>query len=88
MTQPIRVRLDEAGFRELVAGKVVRLVTTDGTGVELILADIGFDRMELALTDAIGRTTTVTSTLAGDVPVSERVIGGFGSPLDPTKYDP
>jgi len=42
---PIRVRLDELTFRQLVAGEVVRLVAARGESVELILADIGFDKM-------------------------------------------
>jgi hypothetical protein len=49
----VRVRLDEKEFRQLVAGKVVRLESAKGEIVEMILADIGWDRMEFALTDAV-----------------------------------
>ena len=49
----IRVRLEEADFRQLVAGKVVRLMSARGEVVEVILADIGFSRMSFALTDAV-----------------------------------
>lgn len=49
----IRVRIDEADFRQLVAGKVARLVSAKGEVIEVILADIGFDRMEIALTTAV-----------------------------------
>jgi hypothetical protein len=51
------IRLDEDGFRDLVAGKPVTLhaltpMTADGQDVRLILADIGWDRMEKAIADA------------------------------------
>lgn len=41
---PIKVRLEEKDFAQLVRGKVVILNGPAGT-VELILADIGWDRM-------------------------------------------
>jgi hypothetical protein len=42
---PIRIRLDEAAFRQLVAGDVVTLPGAKGETVALILEDIGWDRM-------------------------------------------
>lgn len=47
------VALDEAGFRALVKGEVVRLRAADGRVVELIFQDIGFDRMLAAVNEAI-----------------------------------
>lgn len=48
-----RAVLDEGGLRELLKGKVVRLRTADDHLVELILSDIGFDRLVFALADAV-----------------------------------
>jgi hypothetical protein len=45
--------LDEEAFRELVAGKVVKLMTTTNTPLELILSDIGWSRMLQAIDDAM-----------------------------------
>jgi hypothetical protein len=50
--QPIRAVLDESGFRLIVAGKVGQLQTYDGTRVDFILSDIGYDRMQQAIDDA------------------------------------
>jgi hypothetical protein len=48
-----RAVIDEGAFRELVAGRSVRLPTgTRGQFVELILSDIGFSRMADAIADA------------------------------------
>jgi hypothetical protein len=49
MTGPIRFALDEKQFRQLVKGQVLRLTALDGTLVEIILSDIGFDRMTFAV---------------------------------------
>lgn len=49
--QPIRVALDEAAFRRLCAGQIVRLVSARGEPVELILADIGLIAMLRAVFD-------------------------------------
>jgi hypothetical protein len=47
MTQrpPIRIVLDEEAFRALVAGAVASFPTLSDRNVEIILSDIGFDRM-------------------------------------------
>jgi hypothetical protein len=47
-----RAVLDEAVFRELVAGRVVKLELNTGGHVELILRDIGWARMLQAIEDA------------------------------------
>jgi hypothetical protein len=52
-TAPWRLILDEEAFRELVAGKVVELMTTTNTPIELILSDIGWSRMLIAIEDAM-----------------------------------
>lgn len=49
----IRVVIDEKDFRQLVAGKVARLISANGEVVEVIIADIGWSRMSFALTDAV-----------------------------------
>jgi hypothetical protein len=49
--KPIRFALDEKQFRQLVKGQVLRLTAHDGTEIEIILSDIGFDRMVLAVLD-------------------------------------
>jgi hypothetical protein len=49
----IRLALDEAAFRDLVAGNVVKLRTTTNLSVELLLSDIGWSRMLTAVEDAI-----------------------------------
>jgi hypothetical protein len=49
---PIRVVIDEAKFRELVAGKVASC-WTGSHQVEIILADIGWQRMIDAVITAI-----------------------------------
>jgi len=43
----LRVRIDEAAFRDLVAGRAARLQTRYGAdvAVEAILEDIGFSQM-------------------------------------------
>lgn len=56
MSAPLRVRLDETDFRRLVAGEEVRLETIEGARVLLILADIGWERMTLAINDAAVRS--------------------------------
>jgi hypothetical protein len=48
--QPQRAVLDETAFRELVAGRVVRLRVP---AVELVLADIGWATMLRAVLDAM-----------------------------------
>jgi hypothetical protein len=55
MTQrpPIRIVLDEEAFRALVAGAVASFPTLGDRNVEIILSDIGFDRMLIAVEDAI-----------------------------------
>lgn len=55
MTNKLRARIDEQAFRELVAGRVAKLETSDGDDltVEVILADVGWDRMVDAVTDAM-----------------------------------
>jgi hypothetical protein len=49
---------DEEDFRKLVAGEVVSLKPGCGLDVEvkIALADIGFDRMHVAIRDALGGT--------------------------------
>ena len=49
----IRIVLDEAEFRELVAGSEVQVRTLGAETVALILADIGWSRMLVAIDDAI-----------------------------------
>lgn len=50
----LRTRIDEAAFRELVAGRVAKLQTRHGAelAVETVLEDIGWDRMLAAISDA------------------------------------
>lgn len=50
----IRAVIDEAAFRDLVAGRVATLRTADGGRVEIILSDIGWSRMLLAIDAARG----------------------------------
>lgn len=50
---PCRVTLSEDDFSALVRGEVVTTNTIDGK-VEIILQDIGFDRMALAIRNAAG----------------------------------
>jgi hypothetical protein len=54
--RPVRVALDEAAFRELVAGRIARLPLRPWphgedppVAVEIILSDIGWDRMQAAI---------------------------------------
>lgn len=49
---PIRVALGEAGFRELVAGRVTKVSAADGSTVEVILLDIGWVKIRRAVLDA------------------------------------
>lgn len=49
----VRVVLDEAAFRDLVAGKIVSAGASPATPVEIILSDIGWNRMLLAIAVAI-----------------------------------
>jgi hypothetical protein len=49
----IRIILDEADFRDLVAGREVQARTLGAETVALILADIGWARMLVAIEDAI-----------------------------------
>jgi hypothetical protein len=51
----LRVVLDEAAFRELVAGRVAKVEAGmfDKTPIEIILADIGWARMLVAVEDAM-----------------------------------
>jgi hypothetical protein len=48
---PLRLRLDEAAFRQLCAGQVVRVVSAGGRRAEIILADIGIVPMLRAVVD-------------------------------------
>jgi len=56
MPTMLRIVLDETAFRDLVAGKAVRLEATNPEGppalVGIILSDIGFERMLRAIRDA------------------------------------
>jgi hypothetical protein len=56
MAPPLYVRLDEPGFRKLVAGESVSLETATGQEVRLILADIGWGRIRNAVEQARDRT--------------------------------
>jgi hypothetical protein len=54
--RPIRLALDEAAFRELVAGRVARVPLRPWrhgedppVAAEIILSDIGWDRMRAAI---------------------------------------
>lgn len=40
-----RISLDESDFDDLTSGKVFREKYPDGTTVEMILSDIGYERM-------------------------------------------
>jgi hypothetical protein len=48
-----RVALDEATFRQLVAGQTVAAIVGDGDRIEIILSDIGFGPMLIAIGDAM-----------------------------------
>lgn len=53
----IRLRLEEEHFRQLVAGKTVKIPWDEGNGreypIKIILEDIGWDRMAQAIYDAM-----------------------------------
>ena len=50
----IRIALNEDDFRQLVAGNIVTTLTErDGDLVEIILSDIGFDRIYAAVDTAV-----------------------------------
>ena len=53
--RPLHVRLDEAGFRKLVAGEAVTLEAPGGQEVRLILADIGWGPITRAVEQARDR---------------------------------
>jgi hypothetical protein len=56
MTDILRAKIDEQAFRELVAGKVVRLETPRygaEIAIEVILEDIGWGRMLDAIANAV-----------------------------------
>lgn len=50
-----RVALNERDFRRLVAGEEVEQRTPSGEVVRIILSDIGYSRMMLAVMSANGR---------------------------------
>ncbi len=52
-TKPMRIKLDETHFRALVAGEVATVTTHTGREVTILLADIGFDVMLLAIEAAM-----------------------------------
>lgn len=55
---PIYIVLGEAEFRDLVAGRVAKTATASGgqlQPVEIILSDIGWERMTRAIAVAMGR---------------------------------
>jgi hypothetical protein len=56
MTDLLRARINEKAFRELVAGRVAKLETRHGAelAVEVILEDIGWSKILMAIHDAIG----------------------------------
>jgi hypothetical protein len=49
----LKVVLDEKDFKNMVAGRAIRKDLGAGDVVHFILADIGFDRMEDALYEAV-----------------------------------
>ena len=49
-----RAVIDEAAFRELVDGRTVTLAANDGSELDVIFADIGWQRMLRAVADAAG----------------------------------
>jgi len=51
--RPTRIALDEAAFCDLVAGKEVERADLRGHKVQLILSDIGWDRMVDAIAEAM-----------------------------------
>lgn len=50
----IRIALGESEFRDLVAGRVAKSRAASGLMVEVILSDIGWERMTRAIAVAIG----------------------------------
>jgi hypothetical protein len=56
--EEIRIRLDDAEFRDLVAGKEVVCRDLEGTRVRMILADIGWDRMRMHISNASKEAST------------------------------
>jgi hypothetical protein len=58
MADILRARINEAAFRELVAGRMAKLETRHGAGlaVEVVLADIGWANMIDAIRDAVAET--------------------------------
>jgi len=87
-TPEIRVALDEKDFRGLVNGEIVSVEGFDFRGIKLdikmILKDIGWDRMAMAIRDAIeghavdGSETDTTDT---ETPVGPPE-GGSDAPQD------
>lgn len=73
MAAPIRVALDEVRFRRLVAGQVVATAAAGGERVEIILSDIGWQRILRAIVDA----------MAGGPPTKSLPLAGTGGPPDP-----
>lgn len=46
---PVRVKLFEKEFQALCQGQEIEVESLDGVKVKMILADIGFDRMDYAV---------------------------------------
>jgi hypothetical protein len=54
MTRPLRVVVDETGFRRLVAGQVLAFKAGDQRiEIEIVLSDIGWPRILRAVLDGI-----------------------------------
>lgn len=83
MAEPIdiRVMLDEDDFRSLVAGGVVQAgmrVRGADALVQIALKDIGWDRMTVALRDAIESHATVQPFASADEFFSDMPAAGGG----------
>jgi len=51
--KPLHLKIDESDFRELVRGHTISVRTVEGKKVNVILADMGWDRLMMAIQDAM-----------------------------------
>ena len=87
-TPEIRVALDEKDFRALVNGEIVGVDGFDFRGIKLdikmILKDIGWDRMTMAIRDAIeGHAVDGPGTNTTDTDTESPVGPPEGGPVPP-----
>ena len=69
--KPIRAIIDEPELREFIAGRPVTVRSNGGLDIQIVLRDIGWDRIRQAVDDAISDAPTAHLWFSVEEPISD-----------------